>query len=160
MCIRDSTNTTIPTNGFTSNNTSSAWQISDIRVVGDVVTLDSELQNSYAEYVLSGKALNISYNTYITMLQQTAVTTRNNNMAVNISRAVSKLKTLYFSFDNATPNLATSTSNKDSIIKDFNIFVHPMAGTCNWQDEIEYTVQIGSKIMPEYPVRSLAQALN
>ena len=62
------------------------------------------------------------------MLQPTAVTTGNNNMAINISRAVSKLKTLYFSFDNATPNLATSTSNKESIIKDFNNFVHPMAG--------------------------------
>ena len=92
------------------------------------------------------------------MLQQTAVTTGNNNMAVNISRAVSKLKTLYFSFDNATPNLGTSSSNKDSIIKDFNNFVHPMGGTYNWQNEIEYTVQIGSKIMPEYPVRPLAQA--
>ena len=33
-----------------------------------------------------------------------------------------------------------------------------MAGIYNWQDEIEYTVQIGSKIMPEYSVRSLAQA--
>ena len=63
------TNTPPPANG----NTSSAWQISDIRVVGDVVTLDSALQNSYAEYVLSGKALNISYNTYNTILQQTAV---------------------------------------------------------------------------------------
>ena len=80
-------NTPPPANGFTTRNTSSAWQISDIRVVGDVVTLDSALQNSYAEYAFSGKALNISYNTYITMLQQTAVSTGNNNMAVNISRA-------------------------------------------------------------------------
>ena len=53
------TNTPPPANGFTATNTSSAWQISDI---GHVVTLDSALQHSYAEYVLSGKALNISYN--------------------------------------------------------------------------------------------------
>ena len=90
------TNTTTPTNGFTAGNTSTSWQISDIRVVGDVVTLDSALLNSNPEYVLSGKALNISYNTYITTLQQTAVTPGNNNMAVNISRAVSQLETFSF----------------------------------------------------------------
>ena len=45
--------------------TSTSWQIEDCRIVGDIVSLDSALQNSYAEHVLSGKALPINYSTYI-----------------------------------------------------------------------------------------------
>ena len=41
--------------------------MSDIRLVGDVVTLDAALQNSHSEHVLLGKVLPINYGTYITM---------------------------------------------------------------------------------------------
>ena len=78
---------------FNELNTSTSWAISDFHVVGDIITLDSALQNSYSEFILKGNALNISYNTYITMLQNTAAT---NNMSVNVSRAVSRLKTVFF----------------------------------------------------------------
>ena len=39
---------------FLPATTSTSWQIEDVRIVGDVVTLDSALQNSYAEHVLDG----------------------------------------------------------------------------------------------------------
>ena len=141
---------------FNALNTSTDWTISDFHVVGDIITLDSALQNSYSEFILSGKALNIPYNTYITMLQNTAAT---NNMSVNVSRAVSRLKTVFFSFDKAAIDLSTSTTVKDSIIKDFNSFVHPMGGRYSYENEIEYSIQIGSKILPVYAVRSASQAL-
>ncbi len=32
---------------FTSSNTSNVWQIEDVRMIADIVTLDNELQNSY-----------------------------------------------------------------------------------------------------------------
>ena len=51
--------------------------------------------NSYSEHVLSGKSLNIQYGTYITMQQ----TVTGDNISVNVSRAVSRLKTIYCSFD-------------------------------------------------------------
>ena len=44
-------------NAYTADNTSTKWEISDVRLVGDQVSLDSALQNSYAEHVLSGKTL-------------------------------------------------------------------------------------------------------
>ena len=89
------------------------------------------------------------------MLQQTG---GGNSIAINVSRSLSRLKTLYFSFDNNAPNLVLSTLNKDSFIKEFNNFAHPMNGTFNWSNELEYQVQIGAKIMPSYPVRSAAQS--
>ena len=92
------------------------------------------------------------------MLQNTAAT---NNMSVNVSRAVSRLKTVYFSFDNATLDLTVSTNIKDSIVKDFNSCVHPMeadGGGYTFGNEIEYSIQLCAKILPVYVVRSASQA--
>ena len=69
--------------------------MSDVRPTSDVVVLDSALMNSYSEHVLSGKSLNIQYGTYITMQQ----TVTGDNISVNVSRAASRLKTIFCSFD-------------------------------------------------------------
>ena len=50
--------------------------------------------NSYSEHVLSGKSLNIQYGTYITMQQ----TVTGDNISVNLSRSVSRLKTIFCPF--------------------------------------------------------------
>ena len=45
-----------------------------------------------------------------------------------------------------------------------NTFVHPMCGTgyvggdYSYQNELQWQLQIGSKMFPEYPVRSLAES--
>ena len=44
-----------PNSRYKATDTSTQWQISDVRLVGDQITLDSALQNSYSEHVLSGK---------------------------------------------------------------------------------------------------------
>ena len=69
--------------------------MSDVRMTADVCVLDSAVMNSYSEHVLSGKSLNIQYGTYITMQQ----TVTGNHISVNVSRAVSRLKTIFCSFD-------------------------------------------------------------
>ena len=80
---------------YDTTNTSTNWQIQDVRLVADVVTLDSGLQNSYAEHVLSGKRLPINYSTYVSILQSVVFPTVN----VSITRSVSRLKTVFFNFD-------------------------------------------------------------
>jgi hypothetical protein len=79
------------------NNTSTQWQISHVRLVGDQVTLDSALQNSYSD--VKKNALPINYNTFIIMQQAVGGI----NLTVNISRAVSRLKTIYFSMYGPDP---------------------------------------------------------
>ena len=56
----DSVASSIVNGAFDFLNTSTSWKIQDVKVVCDVVTLDSVLQNSYAEIVLSGKSLPIN----------------------------------------------------------------------------------------------------
>ena len=69
--------------------TSISWQTEDVRLIADIVTLDNGLQNSYAEHVLSGKSLPISYSTYISIVQSCGFPHIK-------TRAVSRLKTVFF----------------------------------------------------------------
>ena len=114
------TGTSAETNTFTTANTSTAWQIQDVRIVCDTVTLDSALQNSYAEHVLSGKALPINYGTYVAQYQ----TISGGEFAVNISRSVSRLKTGFLNFDG--PH--TDSNISQAVHSIVNTFCHPMSG--------------------------------
>ena len=109
-----------------------------MRIIADVVTLDNGLQNSYAEHVLSGKSLPINYSTYITILQSCVFPSIN----VSVTRAVSRLKTVFFNFDGDHTNI---TNELTGIYKDWNSFQHPMQGAYNFNQELEFQVQIGSK---------------
>jgi hypothetical protein len=148
---------------ITANNNSVSWQIEDVRVICDVVTLDSALQNSYAEHVLSGKALPINYSTFITQYQ----TLTSSDSAVNVTRAVSRLKSVFINFDNRH----TAGGNDGSIVhSNVNTFMGPMAtvpdgngvssyfgGAYNYLKELQWQLQIGSKMYPEFPCGSLSE---
>ena len=142
---------------FNSSNTSILWEIQDMRIICDVVTLDSALQNSYAEHVLAGKTLPINYSTYISQFQ----TISSSDFAVNVSRACSRLKSVFINFD-STPHTIT-TAGETLVHKQFNTFTHPMTDSefsgmvYDYQKELQWQLQIGSKNFPEYPVRSLAE---
>ena len=131
-------------------------QIQDVRLICDIVTLDSALQNSYAEHVLSGKALPINYGTYVSQYQ----TVSGGEFAVNVTRAVSRLKTVFINFDGGH----SSTTSAGLAHGSFNTFCHPMTagdyttGTYDYNKELQWQVQIGSKMIPEYPCRSLAES--
>ena len=55
----------LATDDFKADNTSLLWQIQNVQAKCDICTLDNQLDNSYAEHLLSGKALPINYNTYV-----------------------------------------------------------------------------------------------
>ena len=83
----------IVTPGTAYADTSSSWKIKDIRIVCDVVTLDNALQNSYAEHVLSGKALPINYSTYVSQFQTLGTDAK--QISVSVTRSVSRLKSVF-----------------------------------------------------------------
>ncbi len=135
---------------------STGWNISDIQIKCDLCTLDNALENSYAKHLFEGKALPINYSTYISQSQ----TTSNFDFTINVARAVTRLKSVFLSMVGANTNSA-QTNN----LKEFNNFWHPMctestSGGYNSQKEIELHVQIGSKLFPEYPIRSASESFS
>ena len=138
---------------FTAGDTSQLWEIENCQIKADVLTLDNSLENSYHEHIMSGKPLPINYNTFITSNQAVAGT----NVSISVSRAVTRLKGLFITFYKTG-----HTDTYEPFNKEWAAGYHPMlAGDglyYNSAEEIEYQIQLGAKLYPEYPVRSVAEA--
>ena len=82
---------------FLASNTSTHWMIQNVQVKCDVVTLDNSFDNSYAEHLLSGKALPINYNTYISQIQSLlSGSTGQQKVRLNVTRALSTEKCIHY----------------------------------------------------------------
>jgi hypothetical protein len=129
------------------------WQIENVEAKCDLLTLDSQLDNSFAEHLLGGGSLPINYNTFISQMQTVSGT----KLGVNVSRAVTRLKSIFVS-------LQKDVSGAPGY-KGWNTFWSPMSpenrdGTITYADagEFKFYVQIGSKLFPEYPIQSHSEA--
>ena len=121
--------------------------------------MDSALNNEYAALLLSGKALPINISSYVMQMQ----TISGQTPSVNITRALSRLKSVFCTFDQAL-QLAKITGNDTHIRvwkKGWNDLFHPMSYSNGHYDnvfELELQLQVGAKLYPEYPIRSLQEA--
>ena len=132
---------------FTTTNTGIDCSIENICIKCDCCTLDNNLNNEYTAHLLSGKALPIKYTTFIN--QQSTISSK--NVAVQVSRAVSRLQKCFITFYK-TPT--TETIIDKSAIK----FYHPMeTGYYNPIQELEFQIQLGGKLYPEYPCKSISE---
>ena len=146
---------------FTADNTSVQWQIQNVQVKVDLCTLDNALDNSYAEHLLSGKALPINYNTLVSQTQSLlSGANGQKNVRLNVTRALSRLKSVFISLFFPIPNDFGETGTKR-----WNFFYSPMfltaGGNINKFDssgEFEAQLQLGAKLFPEYPIRSHSEA--
>ena len=148
------------TNDFSAANTSLTWQMQNVQVKCDLCVLDNQLDNSYAEHLLSGKPLPINYNTYVSQIQS-LLSGANGQQKVRqtVTRALSRLKSVFITLDKPAPDSAI-------VYKDWNSFYSPMEsyatgvyGKYNSNGEIaDFQLQLGSKLYPEYPIRSHAEA--
>ena len=139
---------------YTTTNVSTDWQIENVQVKVDVCTLDNALDNSYAQHLLSGKSLPISYNTFVSQFQSANSTDKN---LINVSRAQTRLKSVFVTLQKdavATEQFRKNWNTFHSPMRTDNIATlkHVAAG------EFEYQLQIGSKLFPEYPIRSHNEA--
>lgn len=126
---------------------STSWEISQIEVKADILTLDSSLDQSYANMLLQNKALTIPITTMHTQFQSITPPT----LGVPISRAISRLKGIFISFGTALDNAP-------------HRFVHPnLLGIDNHAAgrvsdlSLSCQISIGSKLFPERPIASLAE---
>jgi len=136
---------------FSAANTSADWSIENVQLKCDICNLDNSLQNNYDAHLLSGKSLPINFNTYITQSQAISGT----DVGVSLNRAITRLKSIFVTFYNST-----NTNSFHLLHKEFNDFNHPMDHSSTYDKgyEIQYQIQIGSKLSPEYPVQSLSES--
>ena len=140
--------------------TSSNWIIQNVQVKCDICKMDNQLENEFAQRFLSGQTIPINYSTFITNLQ----VLQGQTPSVNITRALSRLKSAFL----ALTGKPTGTTNSNDLLnkysyaflRDWNDFYHPMAGSATYNSgkELEIQLQSGSKLMPLYPMRSLAES--
>lgn len=143
---------------FKADNTSLQWSLTNVQVKVDVCTLDNALDNSYAQHLLSGKSLPISYNTFVSQMQTIA---GQDAPTINVSRALTRLKSVFVTLNKDFVN------NRANVVglKFWNDFFSPMweanhdgTWTHDPSGEFEFQLQIGSKLYPEYPIRSHNEA--
>ena len=139
---------------FKADNTSTNWSINNVQVKCDVCTLDNALDNSYAQHLLSGKSLPITYNTFISQIQTIA---GQDNPLVTVSRAITRLKSVFVTLSKEYSGGRSGLIGR----KFWNDFFSPMSSynydgvfTHEPDAEFEFQLQIGSKLFPEYPIRS------
>ena len=120
------------------------FTISDVQCKCDLVDLDNSLDNEYTAYLMSGKSLPIYYTAITHASQVIPNGPLNHNM--NVSRAFIRLKAMFVSLFSEQNHPADG---------EVNTFWHPM-GTTEYDvnKEIEFQLQVGSKLYPEYPIRS------
>jgi hypothetical protein len=145
-------------NAFALTNCSLLWSINNVQVKCDVCTLDNALDNSYTEKLLNGKSFPISYNTFISQMQTIA---GQDNPLLNVSRAITRLKSVFVTLNKDKTGVRANHVG----IKFWNDFFSPMwdgnsDGTLTHRPdgEFEFQLQIGSKLFPEYPIRSHNEA--
>ena len=110
---------------------SQLWSIEDVQLKCDMITLDNQLDNSYAEHLLSGKSIPISYTSYTTSQQVCSGDATN----VNISRSLTRLKSIFVTVYKPPGNY--------NVQNEVNLFWHRMNGTYNQAHEIQFELQLG-----------------
>ena len=147
---------------------STTWNIQNVMLKADVVTLDNALDNEYAQHLLEGKSLPISYNTYVSQLL--SLQTSSGNFSANITRSFTRLKSVFATFMQSTQCANTNQTPGDyssDYRKDWNMFYHPMIQNTNKTtgivpytpaNELELQIQVGSKLFPEYPCKTVKEA--
>ena len=152
---RFTTSVALPAGGAT--NTSIDWEINNVFCACNVLTLDNNLNNEYVKHLLEGKGLPITYTTYITQSQTVKGLT---DISVPVIRSVSKLVGAFITFYKK----GDPSAGYEYCDKEFARFYHPHQtsddleqGIYDVNKDLEFQIQLGSKLYPEQPCNSLTQ---
>ena len=166
--------------------TATTWLISEAQVKCDVISLDNTLDNEYAKHLLSGKSLPINFSSFVHQVQAVGGTDRPSiSMSRAFTRLKSVFVTFYkrptmYLTATGVATLGESCGDATHLpLKECNFFYHPQylypganvflnSGSIElrakgyWcfmeKCEMEAQLQIGSKLFPEMPIRTGAEA--
>ena len=79
---------------FYADDVSRNWRIQNPQIKCDLLALDGAVQNTFDRKIANGQPLQINYNTFYSQIQ---TVTGQTDFSVNISRSVSRLKSVFVS---------------------------------------------------------------
>ena len=143
---------------------SQAYTLTNCYILCDLITLDSSIQNSYMQKLLSGAALAMTIPSYITVAypvtnaQQLAIVvqralTRNVAVFVNFNRGGGNVTTFVY------PDAATTRDMGHAVMQEQHGGHAQIAPTTPllMDNNFSFQLQLGSKLWPEQPMSSLAE---
>jgi len=172
---------------LTGDTYSQLWNISAAQVKCDVVTLDNQLDNEYTDHLMQGQSLPINFSSFVHQVQAIGRTDKPYiSMSRAFNRVKTIYVTFYkvpkkwtLSSDN-TKLVQTEEELVGYPLKELNFFYHPQwvyqpgnflndanpnptaaengGFVFQHNTEVEAQLQIGSKLIPELPIRSSAEA--
>ena len=125
-----------------------SWYITQPRLIGDVLTLDNALQNSYASHVLSGRQL--PYMMHGLYSVRATIPPGSTLYSLPIARAFTRLSTCYFSF----------WDSNSKYVSTFRSPVNIAGSTDNDTDtdQCTWNITIGADRYPEFDVSSVQES--
>ena len=116
---------------------SSSYVIENVFLTGDVMTLESGIDNEVTKHLLAGKSLSIGLTSWFTSMH-----TVTPNWQIALSRAFTRIRALYLS-------MIDSSQDKEA-----NTFRYPSISDAQM---FELQVQLGSKLFPEQKITTLPE---
>jgi hypothetical protein len=107
------------------------WEISNVQVKCDVVTMKSEIEEMVADHMRKGGSIDFNFNDYVSQFQSVS----GKDSTVNVQRAASCLKNVRVSIENLPSDLGGS----GPWLKVWNHFFHPMTYSDLGQGEYDQT---------------------
>jgi hypothetical protein len=126
-----------------------SWYITQPRLIADVITLDNQLQNSYASHVLQGKQLPFMMHGLYSV--RATIPPGSTLYSLPIARGFTRLSTCYFTFFDSSGNWA-------------NTFTAPVAHSVSDyenttdNDQCSWNITIGADRYPEFDVSSVQES--
>ena len=134
------------TTGGTTYTRRTTYELTDCKILCDVLTLDSRLENSFSKIMLSGKSLVFSHPVYHTTMQSVL----GDKPTIALTRALTRLRGLFISFTKIDDNERTTFRYPKSA-------GNTLIGRIRHNRPLQLLVQLGSKKYPEAPISSTAE---
>jgi hypothetical protein len=106
----------IPPNGF-----STQWHIEGCELKADLISIDSALESSYAEFLLQGKSIPIPMTVFVS---QSQMLLQQKEETVNVTRSFTRLKAAYITLSGQKPG-----DLRQEYLKNCNNYYSPLCGS-------------------------------
>jgi hypothetical protein len=128
--------------------TGNSWYITQPRLIGDVLTLDNALQNSYASHILQGKTLPFMMHGLYSL--RATIPPGSTLYSLPIARGFTRLSTVYFTFHDSTGKW----------VDVFNSIVDTSTSTDNTTntDRCAWNITVGADRYPEFDCDSVQES--